>query len=263
MKFVLKRLHKTADISRGKTSFKGWVKHVVSGVVTIVVLYFGIGLVTDLVVTNISEETEVLLFSWTFRAMAVASDDEDEELDRAEAIFSKLIEKSDVRPLPYELFVMDLPDPNALALPGGGVGVTRGLLERVESETGLAMVLAHELGHHEGRHSLKRLGRTLAWNSLLGVALGGSVDLSPLELGVRLTESGYGRDQERDADRFAMRLVHEVYGHTEGTLEFFELVQSESGQDESEWLEFISTHPLTTDRISDLKELQEELDARD
>ena len=60
-----------------------------------------------------------------------------------------------------------------------------------------------------------------------------------------------------------MRLVHEVYGHTEGTLEFFELVQSESGQDESEWLEFISTHPLTTDRISDLKELQEELDARD
>ena len=152
-----------------------------------------------------------------------------------------------------------MPDPNAFALPGGGVGVTRGLLEKVESETGMAMVLAHELGHHAGRHSLKRIGRTLVWNTLLNVVLGG-VDLSALELGLWLSESGYGREQERNADQFGMKLVHKIYGHTQGALEFFELVQTESGQDDSEWLAFTSTHPLTTERISYLKDLQQHLE---
>ena len=260
MKFVPKQLRKTADISRGKASLKGWLRNAASALLTLVFLYFGIGLVTDLVVSNISEETEARWFSWTFAAMAMAPDDTDEELERAQAIFSRLIEDSDVRPLPYQLFLIDMPDPNALALPGGGVGITRGLLEKIDSETGLAMILAHELGHHEDRHSLKRIGRMLVWNTLLNLALGG-VDASALELGVWLSETGYGREQERDADEFAMRLVHEVYGHTDGALDFFELVQNESGQEESEWLWFMSTHPLTAERISDLKELQLELAA--
>ena len=262
MKFVPKRLEKTADISRGKWSFKGWLKNAASGMLTIVLLYFGIGLLTDVVVINISEETEARWFSWTFTTLAMVSDNSGEELERAQAVFSRLIENSDVRPLPYELFLIDLPDPNALALPGGGVGVTEGLLEQVESEAGLAMVLAHELGHQEYRHSLKRIGRTLVWNTLLNVLLGG-VDVSALELGLRLSESGYGREQERDADEFGMRLVHEVYGHTGGALEFFELVQNEADQGEPEWTEFMSTHPLTAQRIADLKELQRELEAQD
>jgi predicted Zn-dependent protease len=264
VKFVPKRLHHTADVSRGTASLKGWVQNAISGLLTILLLYIGIGLATDLVVSNISEDTEARWFSWTFQALALASDDDDEAnnaaLGRAQAIFTRLIENSDVRPLPYELFLIDLPAPNALALPGGGVGVTTGLLERVNSETGLAMVLAHELGHHQGRHSLKRIGRTLVWNTLLGVALG-SVDMSVLEMGIRLREAGYGRDQERDADELGMRMVHKVYGHTRGALEFFERVQSESGQDEAQWTEFMSTHPLTAERISDLKELQQELDS--
>jgi len=258
VKFVPKPLRKTSDISRGKASFKGWLRSAASALLTLLLMYFGVGLLTDLVIANISEKTEARWFSWTFAAMAKASDDKDEELERAQAIFSRLIENSEVRPLPYQLFLIDMPDPNALALPGGGVGVTRGLLKKVENETGMAMVLAHELGHHTGRHNLKRIGRMLAWNTLLNVVMGG-VDLSALELGVRLSESGYGREQERNADEFGMRLVHQVYGHTQGALEFFELVQTESRQDDSKWLAFTSTHPLTTERISYLKDLQQHL----
>ena len=260
MKFVPKRLRHTADVSRGTTSLKGWIQNAVSGLLTIVLIYVGIGLVTNIVVSNISEDTEARWFSWTFQALALASEDNDERLQPAQEIFARLIEHSDVRPLPYELFLIDLPAPNALALPGGGVGITSGLLEEVGSETGLAMVLAHELGHHEDRHSLKRIGRTLVWNTLIGVALG-NVDLSALEMGIRLSETGYGRNQERDADEFGMRLVHEVYGHTRGALEFFELVGAKSGQDEARWTEFMSTHPLTAERISDLQALQRELNA--
>lgn len=258
MKFIAKRLQTTADISRGTRSFKGWLNNAAAGLFTIVLLYFLVGLLIDLVVTNISEEGEAQLFSWTFAAVALDSDDVDNDLKRAQAVFERLIANSNVRPLPYELFLLDLPDANALAFPGGGTGITRKLLKRVESEIGLAMVLAHELGHHEDRHSMKQLGRTLVWNTLFNFIFG-SVDVSALEFMLHFANTGYGREQERDADEFGLRLVHEVYGQTQGALEFFELVQAELAQNESEWVEFMSTHPLTGNRIADLTELQQQL----
>ena len=56
------------------------------------------------------------------------------------------------KPFPYSVYLMDHDVPNAMALPGGVVLVTRGLLEVLRSEAELVAVLAHELGHIEQGH---------------------------------------------------------------------------------------------------------------
>ncbi len=255
MKFIPKELKETADISRGKTGFRGWVRNAVVAVLTLGLLYLGIGVVTDLIVVNISEETEAQWFAWTIHETAEV---DSEEFQRGRRIFQLLITSSELRPLPYQLFLMDIPQPNAVAVPGGGVGVTGALLQEVTSEIGLATVLAHELGHQQHRHGLKRFGRALLWRMLVNVALA-DADISGLEVALTATEASYSRDQEREADIFGMKLVHEVYGDTEGALEFFELVQREYDQGNSRWTGLLSSHPLTAERIAYLKRLQQQL----
>ena len=136
--------------------------------------------------------------------------------------------------------------------------MTRALLQEVKSETGLATVLAHELGHQAHRHGLKRFGRVLLWRMLLNFALA-DVDISGLEIALSATEASYSRDQEREADVFGMRLVHEVYGDTQGALEIFELVQREHEQGDAQWTGLLTSHPLTAERIAYLKRLQQQL----
>ena len=62
---------------------------------------------------------------------------------------------------PWRFEVADAPEPNAFALPGGYVYVTRGLLALVNSEDELAGVVGHEIGHVTARHSAKRINAAL------------------------------------------------------------------------------------------------------
>lgn len=255
MKYVPKELKETADISRGKLGFKGWVKNAVAAVVTLAVLYIGIGLATDVIVEILPDRFEASMFSGM---RTKAEKDDSAEFRRAKSIFQKLSASAELRALPYELFIVDIQQPNAVAVPGGGVGVTRSLLREVKSEIGLATVLAHELGHQQHRHGLKRLGRALLWRAILSFALG-PVDVSGLEIALRLTEAGYSREQEREADIFSLKLVHNIYDDTDGALEFFELVQREYEKGSARWVAFFSTHPLTAERIVYLKQIQDQL----
>lgn len=257
MKFVPKELKETVDISRGKIGLRGWVKNAVVAVLTLGVLYLGIGVVTNLILAILPDKTEA---RWFARMIAEAPKEDGHEFRHAQRVFQHLTASSDLRPLPYQLFVLDSSHPNAVAVPGGGVGVTRGLLREVRSEIGLATVLAHELGHQQYRHGLKRLGRALLWRMLLSFALGG-VDTSGLEVVLKVTEAGYSREQEREADVFALKLVHDIYGDTQGALEFFELVQREYEQGNARWTGLLSSHPLTAERIVYLKQIQQQLRA--
>ena len=182
-----------------------------------------------------------------------------EEIELAAGVFEELSADPDLRPLPYRLFRIPTRDTNAFALPGGRVGLTDGLVEAIDTEVGLALVLAHELGHHHHRHALRKLGRSLLFRLTLAL-LGLSGD-APTEIGLILAEGGYSRGQETEADEFAMALVVEHYGDAEGSLVFFEEVLA--GGDESRWESFLSTHPLTEHRIAHLREIRQDLlDAR-
>ncbi len=109
--------------------------------------------------------------------------------------------------LQYRFTVLDSPEVNAFALPGGYIYVTRGLLAHLDSEAELAAVLGHEIGHVAARHAVRQhsaavvahAGFTLG--SILVPELGSRAGQSLLNtLGGALL-SGYGRDHELEADR--------------------------------------------------------------
>jgi Zn-dependent protease with chaperone function len=76
----------------------------------------------------------------------------------------------------FHVSIAENDTPNASALPGGGIVVTRGLIEQSESENELAFVLAHELGHFHGRDHLRGIGRAAAF-TLLSATLGAAAGM--------------------------------------------------------------------------------------
>jgi Zn-dependent protease with chaperone function len=160
------------------------------------------------------------------------------------------------RPYPFHVGVLDEAAPNALALPGGMILVTSGLLERVASENELALVLGHELGHFRARDHLRGLGRGLAAQLVLG-ALGTSGELvsSLGALAGALAQRGFDRRQESQADAFGLELVHAEYGHVAGAGDFFARLENESedaSRGERRLARYLDTHPLHADRVAAL-----------
>lgn len=254
MNYVPKALLETADISRGSFCIKGWLKTLLSGAIILGMLYLAVNAGVDLLVKYLPEKTETRWFSWLYQAAVIQ---DSEGLVRVRRIFAKLLSSGTLRPLPYQLFRLDLDQPNAIAVPGGGVGITQSMLEYIKSDIGLAMVLAHELGHHQYRHGLRRYGRAVIWQTLLSMGTGGEV--SGPEVALQASIAGYSRQQEREADRFGLELVHRAYGHVNGALEFFERLHADAYVQQSRWSGLMSSHPLSSERLANLRRLQKRL----
>lgn len=109
--------------------------------------------------------------------------------------------------LSYQFLVVDSPEINAFALPGGYIYITRGILGYLNSEAELAAVLGHEIGHVTARHSVQQMSAATAANvgaSILQILVpqirNSAGDLLVNTVGGALL-SGYGREHELEADR--------------------------------------------------------------
>lgn len=226
-------------------------------------LVLGIALATvalTLVVAfTLDSVVRVLPPSWEARIFSgMWTDLERTDDPRAAAVGALLAELAAEWPgNPYEvrLFVMDSAEPNAFALPGGAVGVTRGLLDAVGSENELAFVLGHELGHFSGRHHLRGISRSLSVALVLGAATGGSSGTLLTQWVSEVTQLGFARDHEREADRFGLELVARRYGHIAGAMDFFEKLPGDAGGPTGRMGAWLATHPGSPRRIADLRAL--------
>jgi predicted Zn-dependent protease len=132
---------------------------------------------------------------------------DDESLQTyVQSVGDKLASVSHRSELLYRFTVLDSPDINAFALPGGYIYITRGLMAYLNSEAELAAVLGHEIGHVTARHGVRQQSASQAAN--LGYTLGSILfpDLraAPSQnlfniLGGALL-SGYGREHELESD---------------------------------------------------------------
>ena len=125
----------------------------------------------------------------------------------------RLAAKSHRPQLQYRFTVLDSPDVNAFALPGGYIYITRGIMAHLNSEAELAAVLGHEIGHVTARHAVRQYSAAVAANvgftisSILVPELGSRAGQSLLNtLGSALL-SGYGRDHELEADRLGAEYI--------------------------------------------------------
>lgn len=137
-------------------------------------------------------------------------------------IGQQLAAKSHRSHLTYHFTVLDSPDINAFALPGGYIYITRGIMAYLNSEAELAGVLGHEIGHVTARHSVRQQSGQLAAGllSILVAATTGSSQLEQLsqQLSTGLIR-GYGREHELEADRLGAQYLHKSNYNPESMLD--------------------------------------------
>lgn len=148
---------------------------------------------------------------------------------------------------------------NAFAAPGGLILITTGLLDQVESENELAFVLGHELGHFRHRDHLRSMGRGLGASiSLAFLSAMVGADVSSLGWLQELANLRFSRRQERLADDWGLELTAKRYGHVAGATDFFERLPRAESSLARGAESFLSSHPVSDDRIERLERLAAE-----
>ena len=161
--------------------------------------------------------------------------------------------------LPWEFRVVDDPSPNAFALPGGFIFVTRGLMSLMNSEAELAAVLGHEIGHVTARHSVSQISRAQLAQLGLGLGMILSPDLRGLgdaaNAGLSLLFLKYGRDDERQADELGFRYMLE-HGYDVNEMDdvFGALQQAGQLAGQSPVPTWLASHPSEPERIEAVRE---------
>ena len=165
----------------------------------------------------------------------------------------------------YYFFAVRDPVLNAFALPGGFIGAHSGLLIAAQSESELASVMSHEIGHVAQRHIARMLGQQrqdalipLAAMLLAALASQASGDAA---MGVFMGGQGlaiqrqldFSRDAEREADRVGFQIMGSGGYDTTGMVEFFQRLQSASRNYSDLTPAYLRSHPLTSERISDIQ----------
>ena len=150
--------------------------------------------------------------------------------------------------------VMDSPEINAFALPGGYVYVTRGLLALVNNEAELAGVIGHEIGHIIFHHGAKQIVRNIGAQIF---AIGGAI-ASPKNAGGWLTVStalfqqinmGYGREAEIESDQHGILSGSELGYNPYGMPNFLKSLRLKEIMSGQSYHAFQASHPETKDRI--------------
>jgi len=220
-----------------------------------------VALAVDLAAPRIPIGLEARLFSGWFD-LGVGDDEADAPRERLLAqLVNRMARHWPENPYRFEIAILDEPEPNAVALPGGVIAVTNALLESVESENELAFVLGHELGHFHNRDHLRGLGRGIALSLMLaalGVGGGGSA-VQLASFAGRFAQRDFDRDQEIEADRFGLALLAAEYGHVSGAEAFFEHLPEPGRPLDGAFAGYFSTHPVNADRIRALRAAASEM----
>jgi len=173
-------------------------------------------------------------------------------------IGAALAAKSERPNLPWTFRVVDDPTPNAFALPGGYIFITRGLLNLMGNEAELASVLGHEIGHVTARHSVKQMSQ----QQLAQLALGVGAIISPTVAqfgdiaaqGLGLLFLKYGRDDERQADDLGFKYaLTQGYDVREMDDVFRSLQRIGEQSKQSPLPSWLATHPGEAERIQSIE----------
>lgn len=192
--------------------------------------------------------------------------DEKPELTRLVQDVGRRIAATSHRPnLPWTFTILDTPMVNAMALPGGYIYVTRGMLERINSEDELAGVLGHEIAHVTARHAAQRISR--AQLAQFGMVLG-SVVAGPqavqqygqiAELAVTLLFQRYSRSQETQADLVGTEYMARSRFNPTGAERMLQTLQRLQKREMSAIERYFVSHPDPARRVRDVRSKVQEI----
>jgi beta-barrel assembly-enhancing protease len=176
----------------------------------------------------------------------------------------RLVERSEHRGTALEFFVIDDPQINAFAGPGGHIGVYTGLILTTETESELAAVLAHEIAHVTQQHLLRTWESTsrmsipsaalLIAAIALGAAVGGDAAAAAAiggQAAMVQQRINFTRANEKEADRVGIELLADAGFEPRAMPSFFSRMGRANRVYEGSLPEYLLTHPVTTSRTAD------------
>lgn len=178
-----------------------------------------------------------------------------------EKYFSEHGMKKRIDDFNWEFNLVENDTPNAWAMPGGKVMIYTGILPVTQDETGLAVVMGHEIAHAVARHGNERMSQELTVQ-LGGTALAIAIDEKPeqtknifmaaygvgTQLGYQLP---YSRTHESEADQMGLIFMAMAGYNPEEAIDFWKRMAKQGGQKPPE---FLSTHPSDETRVRKLRE---------
>lgn len=177
-----------------------------------------------------------------------------------------LVAHAGATPFDFKFYLIKAFEPNAFAVPGGYIFVTTGLIVLAESEHEVAGVLSHEIAHVMERHVAqmfersKRLSIATVAAVIAGVLLGGGGKGSEAAATMAMATSEalvlkYTRENETDADQNGLQYVVKAGYDPKGMISFLNKISKESLASAPKMPTYLSTHPVTENRISLLENL--------
>ncbi|GGE61222.1 putative beta-barrel assembly-enhancing protease [Streptosporangium jomthongense] len=191
--------------------------------------------------------------------------------DYLNAIIYRLVPSAPLENRDLTLALIDSPALNAFAVPGGIVGVNGGLFLNAATEQQFASVLAHELAHLSQRHFARRLEQqeTSAPLTIAGMIAG--IVLSAVtqsDIGIAAIAGtqalaiqnmlAYSRSHEQEADRVGLDILATAGFDPRGMPEMFEIMMRQNRLQGNNMPEYLSTHPLTQNRVADTRNRAEQ-----
>ena len=182
----------------------------------------------------------------------------------------RLAKESPRQDISYRFHIVDMHEPNAFALPGGYVYVTRGLLVLANMEDEMAGVVGHEIGHVAARHTVQRISRQGPFALVTNLAAGVTGTFVPLvgnivggvgNLAQSLVFSPYSRSQETQADEVGQEMAAKAGWDPAGLPAFLNTLGREEAllYDGRRRPSFFDSHPATPHRVEKTTKYAKEL----
>ena len=182
-----------------------------------------------------------------------------------EGLVEELGNKSHRSNLVFHVTVLDSPQINAFALPGGYLYITRGIMAYMNSEAELAGVLGHELGHITARHGVRQQSAGTIAGILgagVGILTGSNQAAQAANVGGTALIRGYGRNHELEADRLGAEYLANVGYDPEEMINVVEILKDqedfdkqlakEEGREPRAYHGTFSTHPANDARLQEV-----------
>jgi predicted Zn-dependent protease len=163
---------------------------------------------------------------------------------------------SDRPDIPYRFMVIEDKSPQAYSFPGGYIYIHTGLLKALDSQSQLAGVLAHEIGHLVARHGVKQIQDGLEYNALSSLVLGGASKESTLVVvnaSIAAILAGYTRNMEEEADSYGAMYMARSGMNPEGMAQAMDKVAKLTDDGEGFWEGLPKNHPTAAKRAASVR----------
>lgn len=177
-------------------------------------------------------------------------------------IGKEVLEAIGTQPFDYQFFIINIPEVNAFAVPGGKVFLNSGMILLVENEAELAGVIAHEIGHVVARHISKRSekGQVISLAALgailAGIFLGGQAAGAIASTSIATAQTAmlkYSREDEEEADYLGLKFLEKAGYDRRGMITMLKKLRRLQGPVSTDPPAYLLTHPAIEERTANLE----------